>query len=282
MLLSSCSLSPGSVLGTLTIPYGSSLVFADASISLAAHSIVVAGSLVAGAPSCRLLSPINITLYGARPGPDPTLKLASLPSTTKSLLATGQGTIDLHAAQFGATWSRLASPARRGDTWLYVVDALNWDAGSTLIVATTGLKDARDHSETEEVVGTRFYALPTWGNITAIALARPLLYDHYAGVEYQAEVALLSRRMVVQGSDSDSLPSDPQPPGVVCSDASFSSFPCANASLTGFGGMVMVMGAAAAGRFSGVLLLRMGKTNVRGAGGNTQALNYVSPNKKSI
>ena len=76
-------------------------------------------------------------------------------------------------------------------------------------------------------------------------------------------MGLLSRRLVVQGAEGDSPPTDS--PRAACADAHFSSFPCAhNTSLSGFGATVMVMGNRSIFRASGLLVLRGGKTNVMG------------------
>ena len=72
---------------------------------------------------------------------------------------------------------------------------------------------------------------------TTIDVDQAFEHGHFAGTEYAAEVALLSRRIVVQGADADSGPED------------------------GFGGQIRVMGGAA-GRFSGVLAYHMGQTNL--------------------
>ena len=268
VLISSCSLGPNATFGSVTIPEGSALVFADANISLGARSIIVNGALRAGSSTCRLLSYITITLYGSRPpvnnDTSQKMEVGVLPSSTKAILVQVRGSVDIHSAQYGVTWSRLASRAVKNDTWVYVQDRVNWEPGQVVIVTTTALKDARDYTETETRVIRRLFTLPAYGNITAIELDAPLNFTHASSSEYQAEVALLSRRFIIQGALNDSVPTDPQPPGRVCSDAVFSSFPCANHSLTGYGAMTMIMGSSAQGRFSGVLFLRGGKTNVMG------------------
>jgi hypothetical protein len=262
VLLASCSLAPSSVFDSITVPEGSALVFADADVTLRAYSVTVQGALRAGGPTCRLLSRVNITLYGSRPGPDTTARIDALPHSTKTVMATGRGSIDLHGAQYAVTWSRLASRALRNDSWVYLQDALNWEPGQSVIVVTTALKEARDYSESEERVIRSVYALPGYANVTAVELDRPLNFSHWSSPEYQGEVGLLSRRLSVQGWWGDSLPTDVQPAGRRCSDSYFSSIPCANHSLSGFGGQVMVMGPRAQGRFSGVLFRHGGGTNV--------------------
>ena len=263
ILLSACALTNGSLtLGTLTIPAGSRLVLADSPLTLTAASIIVRGSLAAGSPTCRLRSPITITLTGSRPAP---LQAASSTSSPypKGIVVEGTGALDLHALQYAPTWTRLAAPAAPGDAWVFLQSPTNWEPGQTVIVTTTALKDARDYSETEEV--SILHALTLPNGMGALHIAPPLRHSHYAGPEYQAEVGLLSRRLTIQGSAADSPATDAQPALCPPSPAAapyFSALPCPNASLTGYGGHVMVAGqGGAAGRLSGVLLLRMGQTN---------------------
>ena len=71
---------------------------------------------------------------------------------------------------------------------------------------------------------------------SALKLDAPLTFSHYGGREYQAEVALLDRRIVLEGEDSGDR----------------------------FGGHVQVMGPNAEGRFSGVRAEGMGQLNQLG------------------
>jgi hypothetical protein len=269
VLLSSCS-SP-LVLGTLTIPAGTQLVLSDAPLSLSVTALIVHGALTAGSPSCRLRSQVNITLRGSRPSGSS----ASAPATNlKGILVDGAGVLDLHAVQYAPTWTRLAAPALNGSQWLYLQTPVNWEPGQTIIVTTTALKDARDYSETEELTIMHVFTLAN--GMGAIHTNEALRFDHYASAEYQAEVALLSRRLVVQGDAADSLPTDAAQmachPATASASASiaasygafFSTLPCPESFLTGFGGHVMVSGGNAVGRLSGALLLRMGQTNALG------------------
>ena len=270
VLISSCSIAASDIYTTITVPANATLILADANITLAVGAInVVGGALLAGNVSCRLRSVVNITLVGSRPG-GPTMQgLQSIqqspPANAKGILVSGIGVLELHGTQYAPTWTRLSSPAIVGDTWLYVQDAVNWEPGQTIVVLTSALKDSRDYTESEERVLRAVYSVPVAGggaNVTALQLDRPLQHAHYAGTEYQAEVALMSRRLVVSGSIVDSPPIDATP--VSCPGNGFSSVPCGNTSLTGYGGHVMVMGSGATGRISGVLLLRMGQTNTMG------------------
>lgn len=135
VLLSSCSLAPGDALGAVTIPLGSSLVFADsaAGVNLTASSISVQGSLAAGSPSCRLRGFVTITLTGVRPGvasgnvSQAQLAILNAPAEAKGLVV--DGTLDLHGAQYTPTWTRLATTARAGDSLVWLQEPVNWEPG---------------------------------------------------------------------------------------------------------------------------------------------------------
>jgi hypothetical protein len=90
-----------------------------------------------------------------------------------------------------------------------------------------------------------------------------LIYKHYGGSEYQAEVALLSRNILIQGDPFSSEPTDNYPISCIYG-TSPSTYPCDTTYLTGFGAHVMVEAPATTGRFSGVELTRVGQTNVLG------------------
>lgn len=94
VLISSCSLSEGTY-GVVTVSKGSSLVFADEPIELHVEGIVVEGELVIGSPSCRTMSPVSITLHGARP--DDTM-VAQDPSIKG--IDVKNGTLELHGGLY--------------------------------------------------------------------------------------------------------------------------------------------------------------------------------------
>lgn len=133
----------------------------------------------------------------------------------------------------------------------------------------------------------------------AIKLATSLKYKHYGGFEYQAEVGLLSRNILIQGDQYNSEPTDNSPIGMrdsrstfiisifenevnlssqyVWSLLSFSyhlackfnnddygTYPCPDKFLTGFGVHILVTRPATTARFSGLEMFRAGQTNVMG------------------
>lgn len=135
VLLSSCSLAPGDALGALTIPLGSSLVFADsaAGVNLTAAAVSVRGTLAAGSPSCRLRGFVTITLTGSRPGAgsgnlsQAQLAVLDAPAEAKGVVV--DGLLDLHGAQYTPTWTRLAAAARAGEALVWLQEPVNWEAG---------------------------------------------------------------------------------------------------------------------------------------------------------
>lgn len=258
VLLSSCSVSANAIFGTITVPATSELIFGDAAISIRAKGFKVFGALRAGAPTCRLRNKVSITLHGARsdqvtnPAPSPWVKG----------IYVANGTLSLHGTLFTPTWTRLAATAKAGDTVLLVQDVPNWQPGQKIVITTTDLKDARDFHKNEELTISAVYTTSLGSTVGAIRVTTPLAYTHYGGPEYQAEVALLSRNILVQGNEATSEPTDTSP--IACTDSYGSSYPCENKFTNGFGGHIMVTGTLASAYVAGVELYRMGQTNVLG------------------
>ena len=262
IVISSSPLSGSAHFGKVTVPVDSELIFGEnaAGIAFGATGIEVNGALRLGAPGCRLISYVTVTLHGARPTPSSATGVISQPAWVKGLYSLN-GTIDLHGYEYTRTWTRLASPASAGDTTLRLLHVVNWEAGQTLVVTGTNLKDARDYHQNEV-----HQVASVAGDGLSVTLTSPLSFTHAASTAYQAEVALLSRRVVVQGSALDSPPTDQSP--LACEhDQTIlgdRSVPCNDTFLTGYGGHVMAEGESATLRVSGVELLRMGQTNVIG------------------
>jgi hypothetical protein len=257
VLVSSCSINSSFVFGTITVPAGSELIFGDAKISIAARGFNVLGSLLIGSPTCRLRNKVTITLYGSRGA-------QALPAASQVKGIAVSGRIDIHGMQYFPTWSRLAMTAEAGDKYLFIQDMVNWQPGQSIFVTTTELKDSRDWHRNEVRKIVKVWKTSLDATVSAIELDSPLSYKHYGGREYQAEVGLLSRNIIIQG-DAASEPTDTV--NATCTDpvgGTGSTYPCNDKYLTGFGGHVQVMGAGARGRFSGVELYRMGQTNVLG------------------
>lgn len=145
-----------------------------------------------------------------------------------------------------------------GDTKILLTDSVNWEVGQQIVITTTswdnidrpeddvltikvqgGLCICRAPVQTREESHTLthtlacFYSQAVEGN--KVELTTPVQFHHHATSEYQAEVALLSRRITIQG------------------DA---------ASESGkVGGHLIIYGTKAIGRVSGVRAYRMGQRN---------------------
>lgn len=262
ILISGCSLPSSFVFRKITISgLNTALVFADADIELKAKNILVTsgGKLLAGSETCRLQSKVTITLVGRR-SEQTVIPPADL--SVKGILVQSGSQIELHGTKFTPTWTRLAKTAFPSDTTIYVQDVPNWIAGQTIFISTTELKDSRDwhRNEYRVISSISRVTVPGSGKVAAITLTQALSYKHYGGREYQAEVALLDRNLVVQGWDGDSEATDL---GASCVDTGISTYPCNN-YLTGFGAHIRVEGDASIAHFEGVGLKRVGQTNVLG------------------
>jgi hypothetical protein len=257
--------SSNGVLGKVTIPATSSLIIGRsgsagaAPILFNATGIFVAGSLVAGSPECPIDWPrIEITLHGSRGA---TTKInADRPMWRKGIAVIG--TLDLHGAPLARSWTRLSAAASAGDSSVALQDAVNWPPGGEVLVVSTALKDSRDWHRNE------VRTLKSLGNAgRRLFLSSPLGSRHSATADYQAEVAYLTRTIVVQGNERDSRPSNQR---ASCTDPTSelqlgsSTMPCPDAFLDGYGAHVIAMGTQAVLRVSSVELRRVGQTNVLG------------------
>lgn len=168
-----------------------------------------------GSETCRLFSKISITFYGNR---------QQTVTQGKGIVVSETGTLDMHGKQFNPTWTRLASSVIPGDTRIYLQHDVNWEAGQKIMLTTAGIYDL--YYDMNEVLTIKSV------NQKVVDLMTPALRYHHAGPEYQNEVALLSRRILLQGAED---------------------------SVAGaFGGHVMIMGE---GRVRGVEAFRMGQNN---------------------
>ncbi|KAL1511578.1 hypothetical protein AB1Y20_006372 [Prymnesium parvum] len=205
--------------GTVHIPSSSRLIFGDAAVRFAATAIVVRGELRGGSEGCRILSSLTITLHGTRAAAD-----------EKGIVVEEGGVLDLHGQLFYPTWTRLARAAAAGDDVVYTQHCVNWLPGQEIVVTTTDFKDSREHNRNDNLTLAAVECVSGVGKLT---LASPLAHGHYAGwYEYQAEVALLSRTVVVQGAEEDSPPTD-LPTGVCFDDVhseESGGYPCEDAT----------------------------------------------------
>ena len=176
---------------------------------------------------------------------------------------------------------RLARRAYIGDDYLYLQDEVDWEVGQQIVLITTAMRDSRDWHQNEiftivAIATASTTSLPFPEIKTRITLSSPIVYEHIARPEYQGEVALLTRTIKIQGSSSDSEPTDASAPGATCgivkTDGSavksfklydYLQYTCPDKDLTGYGGHIIVRDGGK-GYVEGVELYRMGQTNVLG------------------
>ena len=215
-------------LSSIMVPVTSELIVDDAPLDLHVDALNVAGRFWAGAEGCPLSALVSITFHATA-----TPRNAS----AKGLWAVG-GQLDLHGTPRRYTWSRLAASVWPGDEHVYLQEAVGggdggWLPGDEIVLATSRYPDLTYPEENE---------VATVANVSAdghvLQLVAPLSFFHHAGTDFQMEVGLLTRNILLQGADSDGT--------------------------TTFGGHMRVSGDGAAGRFSHVQFVRMGSQNVRG------------------
>ena len=221
VLISSCSLDPNGVYGTIYVPAGTELIFSDAPIQMRVQNIHVnGGHLWIGSETCRLYSHITITLD------DSATNVSWL--GRKGITSIDSGIIDIHGKLFQKTWTRIASPAILNDDRVLLMEDVNWEVGQKVALISTVW---RDHIAKQNEVLT-IKAIEG----RKVQFEERLNYYHHAGIEYQAEIVLLSRRILIQGDE------------------------ISETRLPNIGGHILVNGDI--GRFSGVQTYRMGQTNI--------------------
>ena len=108
------------IVGTLTVPAGAELIFADEPFELIARGILVQdGRLRIGSPSCRTSARHTITLTGSRSDSD------SADIGHKGIVVTGAAAaVDMFGALHQPSWSRLAKTALAGTAKLYLQECV--------------------------------------------------------------------------------------------------------------------------------------------------------------
>lgn len=216
------------------------LVFDEQDLDLTADSITVRGAFYIGSSGTEFTNRATITLTGER-------QAATEEGMGHRYLGTmAGGRLEIHGLS-SPSWTRLAVDAHPGDSGITVADAEGWRVGDRIAVATTDYPqielDGQLYRErqTEERVITGISG-------SRLELDRPLDFFHVGelmhvagrAVDQRAEVARLSRNIVIQG------------PGSVLDP---------DAADYGFGGHVMVM-PGGTGRFTGVEFRRMGQRGI--------------------
>lgn len=249
--------------GLITIPASSELIIGEnvGGISLSAKGFNVLGKLTVGSETCKVETPVIITLVGARPA----TAVTSPPAPTVKGISVAGGTLNLHGKQYYQTWARLAKTVQVGDRAIVLQRPVNWERGQKIVLVTSSIKDDRTYNRNEVVTVDGIHPSPPAGVGAIVYLQQATAYQHLANEYYQVEVGLLTRMIKIQGS-ADSEPSDPETFNCMGTYYSWQlqslmSQPCTTKASTGYGGHVMVHNGGK-GYVEGVELFRMGQTNV--------------------
>lgn len=118
------------------------------------------------------------------------------------------GQMEFHGAPVSRTWVKLGQPAKAGAREIELTEAVaGWRVGDRLIVTATTRQNkvkktfktsTHDGSQTEERLITSIDA-------TRVTLDKPLEFDHFAEGDYRADVANLSRNVIVESADPDGV-----------------------------------------------------------------------------
>jgi hypothetical protein len=110
------------------------------------------------------------------------------------------GQMDLHGQPLSRAWVKLGADAKFADTVLTLAEAVTgWKVGDRVIVTGTQTHgSAKTESRSEERFVTAIEG-------TKLTLDKPLTMTHLGTGEYRAEVANLSRNVVVESADPEGI-----------------------------------------------------------------------------
>ncbi|XP_073714530.1 fibrocystin-L [Misgurnus anguillicaudatus] len=189
---------------------GGRLIFDEADIELQAENILITdgGALQIGTEQQPFQHKAIITLHGH-------LRSKELPVYGTKTLGVREGVLDLHGIPVPVTWTRLSQTAQNGSRTLTLMYAVTWKIGDEIIIASTGDSHSQRENELRRIASVS-------ADSRTLTLTEPLTYTHL-GVsvtlpdgtvfEARAEVGLLTRNIVVRGSNNqewnDSIPACP-------------------------------------------------------------------------
>ncbi|KAK2511732.1 hypothetical protein Q9233_016736 [Columba guinea] len=181
-------------LNLLHLKGGKLLFIGPGPVELHAHYILISdgGELQVGSPKAPFHHKAHIYLYGSLNSPP------LFPYGIK-FLAVRNGTLSIHGWVPKVAFTHLKSSAHANDTQLVLQEPVDWQPGDEIMVGRTDLGDAQQQEETAVIESV---------NDTELYLRSPLRCSHSAGEGWAngqglplgAVVALVSRRVVVQGN----------------------------------------------------------------------------------
>ena len=196
------------------------LIFDRTDITLSANYILLrGGTLEIGTEEEPFTNKVHLTLHGHP-------KSIDLPTFGSKVIACYECRMEIHGTPQVA-WTQLAATAMPGDTEITVQEAVAWPIDSKIVIATTDFESPwSSHTEIATVAavldnGKRLQlkdirVCPEFGfsgNPTKCRQSSNLSYPHLGEektfdgipVQFRAEVALLSRNIVIEGDHDEAL-----------------------------------------------------------------------------
>jgi len=118
------------------------------------------------------------------------------------------GRMDFHGAPLNHTWLKLGQTANAGATTITLVDSVNWKVGDRIIVTGTykfsSFKGEGDSFRGKDKANTEEFLIKAI-NGKVITLNAPLQNTHLGTGEFRAEVANLSRNVIIESKDPNGV-----------------------------------------------------------------------------
>eukprot|EP00755_Sulcionema_specki_P024031 Sspe_Gene.80330::Locus_50660_Transcript_1_1_Confidence_1.000_Length_4509::g.80330::m.80330 len=169
---------------TLTVPVGTSLILRG-KVYLLVSTLEVFGHLYVG--QCRDSDNITIAFWDTGLG-------------RTGVRATGaKSLVTMNGKWATLTWTRLNRTARGGENRVYLQDAVTWDKGDEVLLTTTAMDDTGEIPPENDV--RQIASVHERGKV--LVLDRELDHWHYAGEEFQGEIAWLTRTVTLVALDPD-------------------------------------------------------------------------------
>ncbi|XP_061164553.1 fibrocystin-L-like [Saccostrea echinata] len=186
------------VLDTLLID-GGNLVFDTADIELQAQRILITkgGKLQVGTTDAPFPNKAQITLHGH-------VRSKELPVYGTKMIGVRNGSLELHGQRVVTTWTRLQTTAAAGATEIVLTHPVDWKVNDVIVIATTGHRHTQQQTEQHTISSIS-------ADGRTLTLTQPLEYEHVGvlarygeqDIELRAEVGILTRNIVIQGTNNE-------------------------------------------------------------------------------
>jgi hypothetical protein len=186
-------------LNTLVIENGSLTVEDNKDYKMSAWNILVrSGKFIVGTESNRFKNKFELTMKSSKSDP-------TLPIFGNKVLAVMEGQLELHGLVRTPVFTNLIKTATKGSSTITIQGPVDWKVGEVIVIASSSL----EYTEAEKRTISAITAADTQS--VTITLDTSLEFLHYGDLEtygtndtidMRAEVALLTRNVIVQGDEN--------------------------------------------------------------------------------